>query len=226
MALVPPLVGEAAVREMHRRSRRAFATGAVGALAAYVGWRWLGQAAMEDRLPWPLRRALRLNEGVVEMLGGPRGLAPTFSEADVVQPIRTNGYVGLDTALDLNQWKIRVEHEGRNDVISFVLSDLEDLERREQISEFKCVEGWSQITHFGGVRFFDFIKRFSLGTSSGAPPDPYNQPKDMYRYVYMATPDERYYVGLDMASAIHPQTMLCDTMNWKPLEPDNGAPLR
>jgi DMSO/TMAO reductase YedYZ molybdopterin-dependent catalytic subunit len=42
----------------------------------------------------------------------------------------------------------------------------------------------------------------------------------------MATPDEGYYVGLDMASALHPQTLLCYEMNGKPLALEHGAPLR
>ena len=79
---------------------------------------------------------------------------------------------------------------------------------------------------FGGVRFLDFLTRFGLGTRSGQAPDPLTKPHDLYRYVYLATPDEDYYVGLDMASALHPQTLLCDTMNWQPLTRQHGSPLR
>ena len=61
---------------------------------------------------------------------------------------------------------------------------------------------------------------------SGRAPDPEGNARDLYRYVYLATPDEDYYVGLDMASALHPQTLLCDTMNWQPLTREHGAPLR
>ena len=80
--------------------------------------------------------------------------------------------------------------------------------------------------HFGGVRFLDFVTRFGLATRSGRAPDPVGSPQDLFRYVYLATPDEEYNVGLDMASALHPQTMLCDTMNWQPLTREHGAPLR
>jgi DMSO/TMAO reductase YedYZ molybdopterin-dependent catalytic subunit len=78
--------------------------------------------------------------------------------------------------------------------------------------------------HFGGVRFLDFVRQFGLATRSGRAPD--SSPRDLYRYVYLATPDEDYYVGLDLASALHPQTLLCDTMNWQPLTREHGAPLR
>ena len=80
--------------------------------------------------------------------------------------------------------------------------------------------------HFGGVRFLDLVTRLGLATRSGRAPDPAGNPRDLYRYVYLATPDEAYYVGLDMASALHPQTLLCDTMNWQPLTRAHGAPLR
>ena len=48
----------------------------------------------------------------------------------------------------------------------------------------------------------------------------------MLRYVKMSTPDGAYYVGLDVASALHPQTLLCYEMNGDPLSPAHGRPLR
>ncbi len=46
------------------------------------------------------------------------------------------------------------------------------------------------------------------------------------QYVGMETPDGEYYVGLDMESALHPQTLLAYEMNDKPLTEEHGAPLR
>ena len=42
----------------------------------------------------------------------------------------------------------------------------------------------------------------------------------------LLTPDEEYYVGIDMPSALHPQTILCYEHNGKPLSPEHGHPLR
>jgi DMSO/TMAO reductase YedYZ molybdopterin-dependent catalytic subunit len=106
------------------------------------------------------------------------------------------------------------------------LHGLQKLPRTDLVTELKCVEGWSEVMHFGGVRFVDFVTRLGLATRTGRAPDPARNPQDLYRYVYLATPDEDYYVGLDMASALHPQTVLCDTMNWQPLTRQHGAPLR
>jgi DMSO/TMAO reductase YedYZ molybdopterin-dependent catalytic subunit len=46
------------------------------------------------------------------------------------------------------------------------------------------------------------------------------------RYVAMETPGRGYYVGLDMESALHPQTLLVYEMNGAPLTLLHGAPLR
>ena len=46
------------------------------------------------------------------------------------------------------------------------------------------------------------------------------------KYLGLATPDEEYYVGIDMPSALHPQTILCYELNGKPLPMNQGFPLR
>jgi DMSO/TMAO reductase YedYZ molybdopterin-dependent catalytic subunit len=51
-------------------------------------------------------------------------------------------------------------------------------------------------------------------------------PRDLVRYVALETPDGGYYVGFDVPSAMHPQTLLCYEMGGKPLSMENGAPLR
>ena len=222
----PPLTGAAAEHQMRRLTRRSFVTGAAAALAGFGAWRWLSAATPEDGVPWPLRRVLRFNERLAESLGSPRGLAPTFSAQSLRGTARTNGLVGLDDEVDGANWQVSVQHEGRGRGQTIRLSDIQTLPRLDLGSELKCVEGWSQVMHFGGVRFHDFVTRFGLGTRSGRAPDPAGNPQDLFRYVFLATPDEDYYVGLDMASALHPQTLLCDTMNWQPLTREHGAPLR
>jgi DMSO/TMAO reductase YedYZ molybdopterin-dependent catalytic subunit len=77
---------------------------------------------------------------------------------------------------------------------------------------------------WSGLRIYWANDVYSLRI--GGAPDPEGNPQDLYRYVHLATPDGRYYVGLDMASALHPQTLLCDTMNRRRLTREHGAPLR
>ena len=211
---------------MRRLTRRSFMVGAGATLAGLGAWRWLTTATPDDGVPWPLRRMLGCNEDFAQGLGGPRRLAPTFPADHVLGLPRTNGQIGLAGAIDRAAWQLQVHHENRGGTQTLRLGDLQALPRHDLVTELKCVEGWSEVMHFGGVNFRDFVTRFSLATRSGHAPDPEGNPQDLYRYAYLATPDEDYYVGLDMASALHPQTMLCDTMNWQPLTREHGAPLR
>jgi len=215
-----------AEQELRRLTRRSFITGGATVLAGLGAWRWLATAEPEHGLPWPLRRVLRLNEGLAETFGSPRRLAPTFPPEKVRGPARTNGLIGLDGEVNGADWQLRVQHMGRGPEHTIRLDDVRRLPRHDIVTELKCVEGWSEVMHFGGWRFFDFATRFRLATRSGDPPDPEGNPQDLFRYVYMATPDESYYVGLDLASVLHPQTLLCDTMNWQPLTRVHGGPLR
>ncbi len=97
------------------------------------------------------------------------------------------------------------------------LADIEELPRHELVTEFKCVEGWSEIAHWGGVRMADFIDAYP----------PARKPDgSLPRYVYMETPGGDYYVGYDMEACRHPQTLLVTEMAEKPLTQLHGAPLR
>jgi DMSO/TMAO reductase YedYZ molybdopterin-dependent catalytic subunit len=169
---------------------------------------------------------LRFNQFLAEGYSSPHRLAPTFPADSVRGPGRTNGLVGLAGEVDADAWQLRVQHEGRRPEQAIGLRAVRELPRTDLVTELKCVEGWGEVMHFGGVRFLDFVTTFGLATRSGRAPDPEGNPGDLYRYVYLETPGGDYYVGLDMASALHPQTLLCDTMNGQPLTREHGAPLR
>ncbi len=96
------------------------------------------------------------------------------------------------------------------------LSDLAVLPKKELVTEFKCVEGWSQITHWAGYRLRDFIDAYPPEKINGRDP----------RYVYMETPDGNFYGGYDMLAARHPQSLLVTEMSGQPLTTLQGAPLR
>jgi len=97
------------------------------------------------------------------------------------------------------------------------MTDLLKLPKQELVTEFKCVEGWSQIARWGGVRMADFLDAYP----------PQRKPDgSLPRYVYMETPSGDYYVGYDMAVCRHPQTLLVTEMAGKPLTQRHGAPLR
>jgi hypothetical protein len=96
------------------------------------------------------------------------------------------------------------------------MSDLQKLPKVEFCTEFKCVEGWSNITHWGGYRLRDLIEMYPPEKVNGREP----------RYVYMETPDGNYYGGYDIKAARHPQSLLVTEMGGQPLSQLQGAPLR
>ncbi len=105
------------------------------------------------------------------------------------------------------------------------LDNIKALPRVEMTTELKCIEGWSVVVNWAGVRFSDFLERYLPATKNGASPD-FSRPNEFVPYVSMVTPDGGYYVGWDMPSILHPQTLLAYEMNGAPLTPEHGAPLR
>ena len=94
---------------------------------------------------------------------------------------------------------------------------IQALPRVQMVTQLKCIEGWSEVVHWGGARLSDFIHAYppARGAHGRLP-----------RYVGMETPDRQYYVGLHIDDAMHPQTLLCYEMNGQPLSRYHGAPLR
>ena len=112
------------------------------------------------------------------------------------------------------------------DDLVLTLDDIKALPRTEMITELKCIEGWSIIVQWAGVRFSDFAAKYLPNTTDGSRPDVAGSPEKLVPYVSLSTPDNGYFVGWDMPSVLHPQTLLAYEMNGEPLLPEHGAPLR
>jgi DMSO/TMAO reductase YedYZ molybdopterin-dependent catalytic subunit len=220
--LGPELTDDEARRQMLRRSRRSFLVGGIAALGGWLSWMTLSDATKGALY----RRAFEFNERVSQMFFTPRRLAKEF-RPDQVTEVRVNGDIGLTGELDAAAWRLNVGGlSGRTDDLVLTMDDIRRLPRIELITEFKCIEGWSNIVKWAGVRFADFVAAYPPQTLSGAAPDVANRPGDLLPYVSLVTPDEQYYVGWDMPSIMHPQTLLAYELNDQPLTPDHGAPLR
>ncbi|WP_201981833.1 molybdopterin-dependent oxidoreductase [Hymenobacter rubidus] len=222
----PRQQSEAAVlADARRRSRRSFIGLGLASLAGLGGWRWLLSRPDDAGIPHPLRQVLDANGRLSRAYFKETRLAPEFARSRARTP-RENGDVGLDSELDADAWRLRVQAYGTGKLQEFTLADIKALPKVEMTTELKCIEGWSVVVHWAGARLSDFLARYPLATRNGRPADPLHPPADLAPYVGMLTPDEQYYVGLDMASALHPQTLLCYEMNGQPLTPGHGAPLR
>jgi DMSO/TMAO reductase YedYZ molybdopterin-dependent catalytic subunit/thiosulfate reductase cytochrome b subunit len=213
--------------ELRGRSRRSFLTLAIGAAAAAAGWKWLTTRPEIGGLPSPVRRGLEFNESLALRAFSEARLAPMFPREMAREP-RVNGGEGMSDGFDPDSWRLRVQGqaEGQGAATFLTLADIQRLPRVEMTTELKCIEGWSTIVHWAGARLRDFAAVYPPATRSGSPPDVRHRPHDLVRYVSIVTPDEGYYVGLDMPSALHPQTLLCYEMNGQPLSLDHGGPLR
>jgi DMSO/TMAO reductase YedYZ molybdopterin-dependent catalytic subunit len=196
--------------EVRRLSRRGFVTMGLAAAAGLGAYKWLRTRPREEGVEWPFRRVLQANEAIAGAYFSAARLSPTFEPSDITRP-RINGRLGLQSPLDLDAWRLNIE--GAASPVSLTLDALRELPAHEMITELRCIEGWTTVVQWKGARLRDLMERY--------PP----LHRDS-RYVAMETPDKKYYVGLDMESATHPQTLLAYEMNGAPLAPLHGAPLR
>ncbi len=97
------------------------------------------------------------------------------------------------------------------------LEDVTRFPKQDFVTQFKCIEGWSQIVHWGGVRLRDLIAAYPPAKKADG---------SVSKYVYMETPDGDYYCGYDLKACLHPQSLLVTEMMGKPLGQWHGAPLR
>lgn len=200
-------------QEIKRRTVVAFTVFFVCLCCGGLVFAWLyNQPQSADGVQPTLRTALEANEKLFSLFYSKRREAKVFKKTDAVTDVRVNGDVGMDGELDTT-WRLKVARNP-GDTLILTLDDIKALPKTEVVFDFKCVEGWSQVTWWGGVRFSDFMKKYNL------------VPQTAMRYVGMVTPDEAYYVGNDMPSMLQPQTLLCYEMNGEPLPQNQGYPLR
>lgn len=214
-----------AERAMRQMSRRSFLWSALAVGATYGGVNWISTRRKVDGLPWPLRQSHELNAQISQELFSSTRLAPTFSRSQISAD-RVNGDIGLGEDFDAAAWQLKVSGLASGEELSLSLNEIKKLPRVEMTTELKCIEGWSTIVHWAGARFSDFAAKYPPLTQSGDAPNVKKNAGDLVEYVSLATPDGAYYVGMDMPSALHPQTLLCYEMNGKSLTPEHGAPLR
>ena len=236
--LTAPLSDAEAKKMMSKHSRRSFLIGGIAAAAGFFGYSWLRKP---DNF-YIFQKGFRFNEAVSQTFFGSNDLAPEFSREKA--GARSNGDLGLGEDFDVANWDLQVvgvanannypqyfadiSFGGEDNAprsmdtppapnvpvagLLLSLDDIKSLPRIEMTTELKCIEGWSQIVNWTGARFSDFAAKFA--------------PPENTKYVSLVTPDRGYYVGWDMPSIMHPQTLLAYEMNGAPLEPIHGAPLR
>ena len=211
-------VDKEGAKKYKRKSLIAFLIFFIMIGAAWASWKWLVTQPLDNGIkggiPKPLRKVLDINEEVYSGLYSTKHLIKEYPKSAAAKKARVNGNLGLDEeTFDASQWKLQIV-KSSGDTLFLTLDDIKKMNKIDVVFNFKCIEGWSQITWWSGVRFSDLIKKYGLEKESAM------------KFVGMKTPDEEYYVGIDMPSILQPQTILCYELNGKPLPMNQGYPLR
>ena len=205
-------------QKITRRNFISFTIFGALSVTAFEGWRWLYKSPIETSgitggTRVPLRRALNKTELAFRKFFSNNHLVKTYPKSMAAKNVRHNTDIGSDSHFNLPDWRLNVV-KANGEKLAITIEQIMALPKTDLVFDFKCVEGWDQIQHWGGLRFVDFINHFGL------------QDQTQLDYVGMETPDKGYYVGLDMPSAMHPQTILAYEMNDLPIPVPHGAPLR
>jgi DMSO/TMAO reductase YedYZ molybdopterin-dependent catalytic subunit len=222
---------EMAPRVLRYQSRRDFLLFGAAALAALTGAGFLLPQDTLSRLgiqrnmdspgkEWFLNKALRIDDDVAEALYSETRGVPTYTKSQITS-LRNNYNGATPDPGYISGWKLTLD--GLASGLSISL-DIRNLLTRfsvhEQIARLVCVEGWSAIARWAGLRFDDLLRAYppmsqakwahvesSVNLDSSGNPDP-------------------YFMSIDLATARHPQTLLATHFNGQPLTVDHGAPIR
>jgi DMSO/TMAO reductase YedYZ molybdopterin-dependent catalytic subunit len=154
----------------------------------------------------------RWNDRVQAALFSRTRLAPIYSKSDITQPFPFNAYYPEARAPIVDQATYALEVSGLvGDKRPWTLPALNALPQQSQITRHICIEGWSAIGEWSGVRFSDFLSRIGADTKA--------------RYVAFRCADD-YTSSRDMATALHPQTLLALRFGDQPLPVRYGFPMK
>ena len=212
------VIDNAAAKKYTRKVFIAFIIFIILIASAVTAWRWLYYHQKDGGLfggvQTPLRQVLNTNERLFSFTFNPDKKVKEYPKEYAVRHVKVNGDAGMSTDFfDPAKWKLQVV-KSNGDTLLVTLDEIKKLPKTDVVFNFKCIEGWSQITWWSGVRFVDFAEHYGLDKEA------------QMKYVGMKTPDEEYFVGIDMPSVMQPQTILCYEMNGKTLPMDQGYPLR
>jgi DMSO/TMAO reductase YedYZ molybdopterin-dependent catalytic subunit len=167
-----------------------------------------------------LNRVLDFDDAVAKAMYSTGRLLPTYNKSQITD-LRNNYNGATPDPAYIPDWKLTLNGLASGRTVTLSLRDLQnEFSLHDQITQLVCVEGWSGIGWWSGLRFNDFLNAYppsnnakwarlesSVNLDSGGNPDP-------------------YFVSIDLPTARHPQTLLATHQNGQPLTVEHGAPLR
>jgi DMSO/TMAO reductase YedYZ molybdopterin-dependent catalytic subunit len=172
----------------------------------------LGAFAIPSLQEALLKKGLGFSDWASKELFRGGHLATTFEDSELTpfEKFPINGYDVEDPGVIFENWTLTVSGAVQKPG-EYKLDRIQALPRFRQNTRHVCVEGWDVIGRFGGARLSDFLNTIGADLSA--------------EFITVACADD-YYESLDMATALHPQTLLCYEMYDRPLSREHGAPLR
>lgn len=159
-----------------------------------------------------LRRMSSFNDAAQALLFDPRNLAPTYAESMITRPFPFNAFYDIDEVPEVDARTYRLELGGLvKGKRVWTLDELHAMPQRSQVTRHICIEGWSAIGKWGGVRFSDFLLRACADTTA--------------KYVALHCADN-YWTSIDMPTALHAQTLLTLTYDGHILPAKYGFPMK
>ncbi|WP_299609764.1 molybdopterin-dependent oxidoreductase [uncultured Tateyamaria sp.] len=173
----------------------------------------IGSLAFVPTLRKPaLDHVSRFNDTMQDTLFSADRLAPTYTDAEITQPFRYNAFYPEAYAPDVDPdtWRLRIDGRVTRPA-ALSLHDLRQLQADTQITRLICIEGWSAVGKWAGPRLSDVLQATGADMSA--------------KYVRFDCADG-YHSSIDMASALHAQTILALDFLDRPLSRAFGAPMR
>lgn len=206
----PKLLISDAAKLLPDPARRKFLRGgaSLGALAALAGCDITDSLSADKALT----RISYFNDWVQARLFNPNTLAPTYPDSAVTRPFPFNAYYPEDEAPEVAKADYKLEVGGMVDnKKSWTLDELYALPEETQITRLVCVEGWSAIGKWSGVRLSEFLRRVGADTRA--------------KYVWFRCA-EGYSTSIDMPTALHPQTQMTFKFDDEILPRKYGFPMK
>jgi DMSO/TMAO reductase YedYZ molybdopterin-dependent catalytic subunit len=229
-------------KKLRKQSRRDFILFGAGAFATLAGLWWISPLSSKKRIFGEhatdaldtvaarfgltkersarfQNRALTFDDDIAEALYSPTRSVRSYRRSDIT-PLRNNYNGRTPSPGYIADWTLTLTGLVSGTDVVLRLPDLARHEQHAQITRLCCVEGWSAIAGWSGVRFADLLR--------GYPPAAGAKWASIESAVNLdgrGNPDP-YYVSIDLPTAQHPQTLLATHLNGVPLGPDHGAPLR
>jgi len=151
-----------------------------------------------------------LNQSVETFLFKPQTPVPEFPLSAIEPDALLINTFGETPRLNPTTFRLVIDGEVNNP-IRISMAEIQQMPLTSMVIRHVCVEGWAAIVQWSGVRLQDLVRLV--------------QPKNSARYVYFESADG-YLESWDLASALHPQTLMAYQKNGQPLPAENGAPLR